>query len=222
MQHRATSTRAHAQHFAAKATFPLKLHCLAFRLALSSPVSSFTVPGNLATFVDEYEGPETDLEQAVSEADTTTTVIGVGAVSACTSGDPSAVAFGKSSPLSLSYSSPTLSSPLLPSFSPSSGVIAVVASIENKRTKSGACSPLASKAVEVSCTAASFDTELPHEALSAQDKDGEERIGLAGKGLESRGVEGAGGGRSEHVVLAKILENCGTGVAGRQPRRGRS
>ena len=36
--------------------------------------------------------------------------------------------------------------------------------------------PLASKAVEETCSAASADTETPHEALSAQDKVGEERV----------------------------------------------
>ena len=111
------------------------------QLALASRRLGFAAPGNLATFVDEYEGPEIDLEQAVSEADTTATVIGVGAVSAYTSGDPKRRRLRKSSPLSLSYYLSTLSSPLLPSFSPSSGVIAVVASIEEKRSEYGAGSP---------------------------------------------------------------------------------
>ena len=90
-----------------------------------------------------------------------------------------------------------------------------MASIEEKRSEYGAGSLLASKAVEGTCTAASADTEMPDQALSAQDKVGEEQVGLAGKVLASSGVEGAGCGRSEHVVMAEILENRGVGVASR-------
>ena len=46
-------------------------------------------------------------------------------------------------------------------------------------------------------------------------KSEKSELDLQAKGLESRGVEGAGGGRSEHVVMAEILENRGAGVAGR-------
>ena len=195
--------------FTTDSPYAAVLEGLPTQLALALRRLGFAAPGNLTTFVDDYEGTETELEQAVSEADTTTTVIGVGAVSGYTSGDPKRRRLGKSSPLS-----PTISSPLLPSFSPSSGVIAVVASIEDKRSEYGACSPLASKAVEGTCTAASSDTETPHEAWS-QDKEGQERIGPASKVLESRGVVGAGCGKSEHVEMAEILENRGVGVASR-------
>ena len=96
-------------------------------------VLGFTVPGNLAAFLDDFEFTETQLDQTVSEAHTTT-------VSAYTSGDPKRRRIGKSSPL-LPFPSPTLHS----SSTPSSGVIASVTSIEDKMSMSGACLSLASK-----------------------------------------------------------------------------
>ena len=74
--------------FTTDSPYDAVLEGLPTQLALALRRLGFAAPGNLPTFVDEYEGPETDLEQAVSEADTATTFIGVGAVSAYTSGDP--------------------------------------------------------------------------------------------------------------------------------------
>ena len=100
--------------FTTDSPYDAVLEGLPTQLALALRRLGFAVPGNLAAFVDDFECIESELDQAVSEADITTTVIGVGTVSAYTSGDPKRRRLGKSSPLS-----PTLSSPLLPSFSPS-------------------------------------------------------------------------------------------------------
>ena len=150
--------------FTTDSPYTAVLEGLPTQLALALRRLGFAVPGNLAAFVDDFEYTETQLDQTISEADTTTTV-GVGTVSAYTSGDPKRRRLGKSSLLS-----PTHSSNLLPSITPLSGVIAAVASIE--------CSPLASKAVEGICTAASSDTEMSHEVWS-QDKEEQERMGFS-------------------------------------------
>ena len=103
--------------FTTDSPYTAGLEGLPTQLALALRLLGFAVPGNLAAFVDDFECTETEFDQVVSEADTTTTVIGAGTVSAYTLGDPKRRRLGKSSPLS-----PTLSSTLLPSFSPSSGV----------------------------------------------------------------------------------------------------
>ena len=58
------------------------LEGLPTQLALALRRLGFALPGNLAAFVDDFECTETELDQAVSEADTTANVIGVGTVSA--------------------------------------------------------------------------------------------------------------------------------------------
>ena len=186
------------------------LEGLPTQLALSLRRHGFAAPGNLATFVDEYSH-ETELEQAVSEADTTSTVIDVGAVSAYTSGDPKRRRLGKSSPLSLSYSSTTpsrlfflLSLPLLELsqywlLSKTRGPSTVLARRWRVKLWRGR---VLQRPLTQRCLMRQW----------SQDKEGQERIGLAGKVLESRGVEGEGGGRNEYVGMAEILENCGAGV----------
>ena len=52
--------------FTTDSPYDAVLEGLPTQLALALRRLGFAAPGNLATFVDEYEGPETDLEQAVS------------------------------------------------------------------------------------------------------------------------------------------------------------
>ena len=152
--------------FTTDSPYTAVLEGLPTHFALALRRIGFTVPGNLATFLDDFEYTETQLDQTVSEADTTT-------VSAYTSGDPKR-RFGKSSPLF-----PFPSSTLHSSSTPSSGVFASVTSIEEQKSMSGACLPLASR-----------DTEMSHEMWS-QDKEERDRRGSASKGQESCGIEGA-------------------------------
>ena len=137
--------------FTTDSPYAAVLEGLPTQLALALRRLGFGAPGNLATFVDDYEGTETELEQAVSEADTTTTVIGVGAVSAYTSGDPKRRRLGKSSPLS--PHSFFASSPFLLSFVwsyRSSGFY------RRQEVRVRCLLAAAIKAVEGTCTAATF------------------------------------------------------------------
>ena len=125
--------------FTTDSPYTAVLEGLPTQLALALRRLGFAVPGNLAAFVDDFEYTETQLDQTVSGADTSATV-GVGTVSAYTSGDPKRRRFGKSSPL-LSYPSSILHSSSIPS----SEVIASVTSIEDKMSIAGASLPFASK-----------------------------------------------------------------------------
>ena len=88
--------------FTTDSPYTAVLEGLPTQFALALRRIGFAVPGNLAAFLDDFEYTETQLDQTVSEADTTT-------VSAYTSGDPKRRRFGKSSPL-FSYPSSILHS----------------------------------------------------------------------------------------------------------------
>ena len=151
--------------FTTDSPYTAVLEGLPTQFALASRRIGFAVPGNLAAFLDDFEYTESQIDQTVSEADTTT-------VSAYTSGDPKRRRIGKSSPLL-----PFRSSILHSSSIPSSEVIASVTSIEDKMSISGASLPFASK-----------DNETSSEMWS-QVKEERDRRGIEGA-VERREHEG--------------------------------